>query len=72
MGAQSPEAQAAVAAFRQAERDLPRLLRECASGRELIERGFAADVELAAACGVSAAVPRLVGDAFAASEGAAR
>jgi 2-phosphosulfolactate phosphatase len=40
------------------------MLRGCASGRELIERGFAGDVELASASNVSAAVPRLVGDGF--------
>jgi 2-phosphosulfolactate phosphatase len=66
-GERSPDARAAVAAFRQAEAELPRLLRECASGRELIDRGFAADVELAAAVGVSAGVPRLTGQAFRAS-----
>jgi 2-phosphosulfolactate phosphatase len=67
-GESSPEARAAVAAFRQAEKELPRLLRECASGRELIERGFAADVELAAAPGVSACVPRLEGKEFVAGK----
>jgi hypothetical protein len=34
----------------------------------LIGRGFAADVELAAAVGVSAWVPRLVGKAFVGNE----
>jgi 2-phosphosulfolactate phosphatase len=63
-GARSPEARSAVAAYEEARADLPAVLRGCASGRELIERGFAGDVELAAACNVSAAVPRLVGDAF--------
>jgi 2-phosphosulfolactate phosphatase len=64
----SPEASATRAAFRQAEAEVPRLLRECASGRELIGRGFAADVELAAAVDVSARVPRLVGKAFVGGE----
>jgi 2-phosphosulfolactate phosphatase len=63
-GARSPEAEAAAAAFRQAERELPRLLRECASGRELIERGFAADVDLASAYSVSDCVPVLDSVAF--------
>jgi hypothetical protein len=35
----------------------------------LIDRGFAADVELAAAFGVSATVPRLEGNAFVESSG---
>jgi 2-phosphosulfolactate phosphatase len=63
-GTRSPEAEAAVAAFRHAQRVLPRLLRECSSGRELIERGFAADVDLASAYGVSSAVPVLEGVAL--------
>jgi 2-phosphosulfolactate phosphatase len=63
-GPWSPEAEAACAAFRRAEADLPGRLRACSSGRELIEWGFAADVELAAAVGVSGCVPVLTGDAF--------
>jgi 2-phosphosulfolactate phosphatase len=63
-GPRSPEAQAACDAFRRAERELPRLLKECSSGRELVEKGFAADVELAAACGVSNCVPLLEKGAF--------
>ncbi|WP_248925207.1 2-phosphosulfolactate phosphatase [Paenibacillus hamazuiensis] len=43
-GTQSPEAEVCAGAFRQARHDLPRLLRECGSGRELGERGFADDV----------------------------
>ena len=41
------------------------LLPHCASGRELVEDGFAADVALAAAYDVSDVVPVLTGDAFA-------
>jgi 2-phosphosulfolactate phosphatase len=44
----SPEAEVAAAAFAAVERDAPAALRACASGRELIEMGFAADVEIAA------------------------
>ena len=55
----SPEARIAIAAFEAAARDLPRFLAECASGRELTERGFADDVALAAALDVSETVPRL-------------
>ncbi len=55
----SPEAQAAANAFRAVEGDLSRVLQECSSGRELHERGFEADVELAAQHDVSQAVPHL-------------
>jgi 2-phosphosulfolactate phosphatase len=36
----------------------------CSSGRELIERGFQRDVELACALDVSRTVPLLDGDGF--------
>jgi 2-phosphosulfolactate phosphatase len=65
-GTRSPEAEAACEAFRGAEADLHERLRACSSGRELIERGFASDVELAASFGVSRSVPMLSGKAFAA------
>jgi 2-phosphosulfolactate phosphatase len=63
-GARSPEADAACAAFQCARAELHDRLRACSSGRELIERGFAADVELAAAHGVSECVPVLEGGAY--------
>ena len=46
-GTRSPEAELAIAAYERASADLPGFLRACASGRELIERGFSEDVELA-------------------------
>ena len=55
----SPEAEAARLAFRAARADLPRLLRGCPSGQELIDRGYGEDVTLAAALNVSEAVPVL-------------
>jgi 2-phosphosulfolactate phosphatase len=55
----SPEAVAACDAFQSAHDDLPARLRDCASGRELIERGFADDIEHAAALGASNSVPVL-------------
>ena len=58
-GTYSPEARAAVAVFEQARHELPSLLRECGSGRELIARGSARDVELAAALDVSECAPLL-------------
>lgn len=54
----SPEASLAAAAFRAARGDIADVLRRCVSGRELIERGFGEDVELAAALDSSEAVPR--------------
>jgi 2-phosphosulfolactate phosphatase len=64
-GRPSPEARAAVAAFRDAAADLPATLAGCASGRELAARGHAADLRLAAELDVSRVVPRLSGGAFA-------
>jgi 2-phosphosulfolactate phosphatase len=61
-GRPSPEARAAVAAFRQ--RDLPHDLLACASGRELAALGRAAEVALAAEHDVSQVVPVLRDGAF--------
>lgn len=62
----SPEARAAAAAFRDAEPQLADRLHTCASGRELIARGFEADVPLAAALDASELAPRLRGAGIAA------
>jgi 2-phosphosulfolactate phosphatase len=61
-GVPSPEATAASAAFAAAS-DLAGVLRGCASGRELIDKGFSRDVELAAELDRGPAV-RLAGGAF--------
>ena len=53
----SPEAQAAVAIFRNAQSDIQRLLRLCSSGKELVAQGFEGDVTLAAELDVSECVP---------------
>jgi len=58
-GTFSPEAEAARAAFHAVETTLPRLLRDCTSGQELVKRGYGDDVALAAALNVSEAVPVL-------------
>lgn len=63
-GSKSPEAETAVAAFNHARPDLLAALQHCGSGRELIERGFAADVRLAARFDASAAAPRLADGAY--------
>lgn len=68
-GTLSPESSIAVSAFEGSEAVLRDHLRDCSSGRELRERGFAADVELAAEVDVSRTVPVLRGDAFVASDG---
>lgn len=60
----SPEAAAAVAAFELVRHRLADELPRCASGRELVEDGFAGDVALAAAYDASRVVPLLTGDAF--------
>ena len=63
-GRLSAEAFAALAAFKEALPDLTRHLRECSSGKELIGRGFPADLELASQLDVSDTAPTLVDDAF--------
>jgi 2-phosphosulfolactate phosphatase len=63
-GSRSPEADLAAAAFAHFRKDLPGALRQSSSGKDLIERGFAVDVDLAAELNVSSNVPRLVNRAF--------
>jgi 2-phosphosulfolactate phosphatase len=63
-GPRSPEAAGACAAFEQARTEPAERLRACASGRELIERGFADDVETAAALDASAIAPILADGVF--------
>ncbi len=53
----SPEARIAVSALRGAEHDVQKVLAECASGRELAEKGFPDDVGLASELNVSEVVP---------------
>lgn len=57
-----PEVRMAVAAWQATT--LPFDLLACASGRELVEAGFVADVEIAAHQDVSEVVPVLVGESF--------
>jgi 2-phosphosulfolactate phosphatase len=64
-GACSPEASVALGAFRSVEADLGAVLAGCASGRELTETGWRADVDYAAALDASTVVPVLSGGAFA-------
>jgi len=63
-GSRSPEAEVAAAAFEGVADRLVEQIAFSSSGRELIERGFQRDVELACALDVSRIVPVLEGDAF--------
>jgi 2-phosphosulfolactate phosphatase len=63
-GNRSPEAEAAQAVFLRFQHSLDATLARCASGRELVARGFAADLRLAAALGVSPTAPILVDREF--------
>jgi 2-phosphosulfolactate phosphatase len=63
-GEKSPEAAFAEQAFLHARGNLRTVIRECASGRELIERGFAEDVEIASDLEVSATSPVLEEGAY--------
>jgi 2-phosphosulfolactate phosphatase len=60
----SPEADLAHAGYRAIRGRELDALRTCASGRELIEQGYAADVAIAAETASSSAVPVLTGDSF--------
>ncbi len=60
----SVEARSALATYRGIEGEIPAAMRECVSGKELIERGFVVDVDLAAQVNVSTVVPVLRGESF--------
>jgi 2-phosphosulfolactate phosphatase len=64
VGGFSPEADLAVAAFRAVEDRVPAVLAACASGRELVDGGFADDVAVAAALDAAGVVPVLADGAF--------
>jgi 2-phosphosulfolactate phosphatase len=63
-GSLSPEAQVARAAFESQQTDLPGVLKSCASGKELLEKGYEKDVDLSAALEVDDCVPLLVDGAY--------
>jgi 2-phosphosulfolactate phosphatase len=63
-GKKSPEATAAIAAFQHAKSMIEQVLVSSSSGRELVERGFASDVQLAGSYNVSRSAPRLHNGAY--------
>jgi 2-phosphosulfolactate phosphatase len=63
-GSLSPEARAATATFRQAQPEIELMVRQCGSGKELIERGFEENIMLASTLNVSECVPTLVNGAY--------
>jgi 2-phosphosulfolactate phosphatase len=63
-GSFAPEARSALAAYLAVKSDLGRILRQCGSARELIERGFEQDVEIASEFDVSECAPTLVDKAY--------
>lgn len=68
-GSLSPEAEAAVSVFQGTLDDLQATMQACSSGRELSERGFQRDVELATELDVSTTVPILDESAFVSTPG---
>jgi len=60
----SPEAQVARDAYRTAGSETAALIRGSVSGRELVDAGFAGDVEMAVDQGASAQAPMLVNGAY--------
>jgi 2-phosphosulfolactate phosphatase len=63
-GVLSPEAGSALAVFREVKPRLGEQIGQCSSGKELIARGFAQDVELACQLNVSDCGPLLVDGAY--------
>jgi 2-phosphosulfolactate phosphatase len=66
-GEVSPESRMAMAAFEAAAADLAGILRDSASGRDLVTHGFATDVQDAAALNQSSIVPILRDRSFVAA-----
>ena len=64
-GALSPESKSALATFHQCEGNILNEIKQCISGKELIERGFESDVDLACMLNVSEGVPGLVDGEYA-------
>jgi 2-phosphosulfolactate phosphatase len=63
-GSLSPEARAAQAAFLEAGSEIPALIRQCVSGKQLIDGRLESSLALATELDVSACVPKLVDGAY--------
>ncbi len=63
-GNRSAEAEAAAASFERLRLSIHDTLATCASGRELIERGYPDDIDFASEVDADAVVPLLTGNAF--------
>jgi 2-phosphosulfolactate phosphatase len=63
-GKASPEAAGAIAAYERFAADLQTPIRECGSGRELVQRGFEGDVRLAAELDASPIAPVMLDQEF--------
>lgn len=63
-GSLSPEAETAVAVFHSLKTGLVSALRKCSSGKELLAREFATDIELAAAVNSSRCAPLFMHSAY--------
>jgi 2-phosphosulfolactate phosphatase len=64
-GRKSPEAEVALAAFERSVGNLEKVLTDCSSGRELLERGFGEDIRLASALDESCCAPIFQNGAYA-------
>lgn len=60
----SPEAKMAAGAYEQVVSDIPTMLMECSSGRELVFKGFSEDVVMAGELNVSRTVPIFMDGAY--------
>ena len=63
-GDPSPEAALAASTFNAATANLSSFIKTCASGRELIDKGYRTDVDLAAQLNVSTSAPQLIEDRY--------
>ena len=63
-GSLSPESKTAVSAFQTLRSNLLTEIRNCSSGKELIERGFEQDIDLSSVLNSSDNVPILVNNAY--------
>jgi 2-phosphosulfolactate phosphatase len=63
-GKMSPESKTALSVYQDLKSDLLEEIKNCASGKELIERGFEKDIYLACDFNVSDNVPLLVNNAY--------